>query len=279
MGTTASLRASVAVLVALLGLTACGEEEDGGVSYADDIRPMFEDRCVFCHQPGSPYGPETGQGLDIANPYAEEGLVNAQNFWAGGPIHPDLPARTVTIGDPEASFLIFKISDPELGYLPSDGGAGGHMPLQLPAMTLEEVALAEQWVADGAEDNAFFRCQVLYPYMPTLARARECGLTFRPGFPGKCDGCHFAGTPNPPDLDDPFGPQGLVGVRSSYRADLLRVEPGSPDRSLLVQKLRASANGNLPSSEFGSPMPKPILPLSNEQVATVREWILTGARP
>lgn len=278
MRTTASSRASVPVLVALLGLGACGEEQDDGVTYADDVRLIFEDRCVFCHQPGAPYGPETGQGLDFANPYAEEGVVNAQNFWAG-PAHPELPPRTVTIGDPEASFLIFKIADPELGYLPSDGSAGGRMPLQLPAMTEEQVELVEQWVADGARDDAFFRCQVLYMFMPSPPLAQECGIRYMPGFPGKCNSCHFAGTPNPPDLADPFGPQGLVSVRSSYRADLLRVEPGSPERSLLVQKLRASANGNLPSSEFGSPMPKPVLPLSSEQVELIREWIRTGARP
>jgi hypothetical protein len=48
---------------------------------------------------------------------------------------------------------------------------------------------------------------------------------------------------------------------------------------LLVQKLRASAEGNLPSSEYGTPMPKPILPLDAEQVALVRQWIVEGAKP
>lgn len=278
MDTTASSRASLGVLVALLGLGACSGEEDDGVTYAGDVRLIFDDRCVFCHQPGAPYGPETGQGLDFANPYAEEGVVNAVNFWAG-PAHPEFPAKTVTIGDPEASFLIFKISDPELGYLPSDGSGGGHMPLQIPPMLPEEVALVEQWVMDGAPNDDSFRCDVLYMFMPTIPLATECNKRFMPGFPGKCDSCHFAGTPYPPDLSDPFGPDGLVGVRSNYRSDLLRVEPGSPDRSLLVQKLRASANGNLPSSEFGAPMPRPVLPLSNEQVDLIRQWILEGARP
>lgn len=276
MGTTASSRASLAVLVALLGLSACGEEDDG-ITYADDIGPLFQDRCVYCHQPGGPYGPGTGSGLDIANPYAEEeGLVNAPNLWRGD-AHPELPERTVAIGDPDASFLIYKISSPDSGYL--GDFAGSYMPYQVPAMTADEVARVEQWVSEGAQDDSFFRCQILYSFMPSRPLAAECGIRFMPGFPGKCDGCHFAGTPNPPDLTAPFGPDGLVSVRSSFRADLLRVEPGSPDRSLLVQKLRASANGNLPSSEFGTPMPKPILPLSSEQVELVREWIRTGARP
>lgn len=274
MGTTASSRASVVVLV-LLGLVACGEEDDG-VTYADDIRPLFQDRCVFCHQPGAPYGPGTGAGMDIANPYAEEGVVNAPNLWRGD-AHPELPERTVAIGDPDASFLIYKISSPESGYL--GDFAGSYMPYQAPAMTAPEVEQVEQWVADGAQNDTFFRCQILYSFMPSRPLAAECGIRFMPGFPGKCDTCHFAGTPNPPDLSDPFGPQGLVSVRSSYRTDLLRVEPGSPERSLLVQKLRASARDNLPTSEFGSPMPKPILPLSSEQVELVRQWILTGARP
>ncbi|MEY4543927.1 MAG: hypothetical protein RL685_122 [Pseudomonadota bacterium] len=265
------------VWLTLLTLAACGEADDG-VTYAEDIRPLFEDRCIFCHQPGAPFGPGTGSGIDIANPFAEEdGLVNAPNLWAPG--HPELPEKTVVPGDPEASFLIHKIAAPELGYLPESGIAGAFMPFQSTAMTLEEVGLVEQWVSDGAQDDSFFRCQVWYPMMPTRELAAECGIRYRIGAPGKCDACHFAGTHNPPDLADPFGPLGIVSVRGAYRADLLRVEPGSPERSLLVQKLRASAEGNLPSSEYGTPMPKPILPLDAEQVALVRQWIVEGAKP
>lgn len=275
MSTTVSWRASTPILVVVLGLAACSEEDEG-VTYADDVRPMFEDRCVVCHQPGAPYGPDFGAGLDVANPYAEEGLVNAPNLWHES--DGTLPELTVARGDPEASYLIHKISDPDLGYLARNTG-GAFMPLQLPVATADEVALVEQWVSDGAQDDAFFRCQVWYPMMPTRELAAECGIRYAPGQPGRCDTCHFAGTPNPPDLSDPFGPQGIVDVQASYRADLLRVEPGSPDRSLLVQKLRASAEGNLPSSEYGSPMPKPVLPLDEQQVALVRQWILEGARP
>lgn len=265
-------------LVTLLALAACGEEDDDGVTYADDIRPLFNDRCVSCHQPGAPFGPETGQGMDIADPYAEEGLVNAQNFWAVG--HPEYPARNVVAGDPEASFLIYKISDPALGYLPANPGiVGAFMPYQIPPMTADEVAVVEQWVSNGAPDDMTFRCQIWYPYMPTPELARACGIRYLAGVPGKCNGCHFAGTPNPPDLTDPFGPQGLVGVQSHYRSDLLRVEPGSPETSLLVQKLRNSAEGNRPNSAFGSPMPRPVLPLDEQQVALVRQWIVEGARP
>ncbi len=268
-------RSSAPVLLALL-LAACAEEDDG-VTFEDDLRPLFEDRCVFCHQPGAPFGPETGAGMDVANPFAEEGLVNAPNIWAGP--HPELPGQLVVPGDPEASFVIHKISDPALGYLPETGIAGAFMPYQIPAMTAGEVALVEQWVSEGAQDDSFFRCQVWYWMMPTRALAAECGIRYRPGEPGKCDTCHFAGTHNPPDLADPFGPQGVVGVRAAYRADMLRVEPGSPETSLLVQKLRASAEGNLPSSEYGTPMPRPVLPLSEEQVALVRQWIEEGAKP
>lgn len=264
--------------VLLLALAACGEEEDNSVTYADDIRTLLNDRCVSCHQPGAPYGPDTGQGLDAASPYAEEGLVNSPNYWAAG--HPEFPARTVVAGDPEASFLIYKISDPALGYLPADPGiAGVAMPYQIPPMTAEEVAVVEQWVSDGAPDDMTFRCQIWYPFMPTPDLARACGARYRPGVLGKCNGCHYAGTPNPPDLTAPFGPQGLVGVQSHYRSDLLRVDPGSPETSLLVQKLRNSAQGNLPNSTYGSPMPRPVLPLDEQQVALVRQWILEGAKP
>ena len=59
----------------------------------------------------------------------------------------------------------------------------------------------------------------------------------------------------------------------------LRVAPGDPDASLLVQRVRESAGDNLPSSEFGAPMPKPTPALDEAQVQVVRQWILDGAHP
>jgi hypothetical protein len=257
------------VIPSLLSFTiGCGGDDDHGVTYADDIRPLFEDRCAVCHRPGAPYGPGTGAGPDIHDPFAmPDGLVNAPNLWySDKPGHSVLPQRLVVSGQPDDSFVINKIADPALGLLPED--AGEHMPLQIERITADELARIEQWVSDGAQDNAFYDQQV-----------RPIFVSTSPGVPGKCDTCHYANTPDPPDLTDPFGANGLVNIPSRFRADLLRVVPNDPDASLLVQRVRASAGDNLPSSEYGSPMPKPIAALTTEQVDQVRQWIAEGARP
>ena len=143
------------------------------------------------------------------------------------------------------------------------------MPFPIERITPDELARVEQWVASGAQDDDFYRTQVAASIflMPN-------GYT-----PGKCDVCHFKGSSIPMDITDPFGPDGIVGVRSKFRSDMLRVAPGDPDGSLVVQRMRQSVGENLPTSEFGAPMPKPTPLLSDAQVEVVRQWILEGARP
>jgi hypothetical protein len=237
-------------------------EKDEGITYTD-MRPLFEE-CAFCHRVGAPFGPGTMSGPDIVNPDSpEDGLLEAPNQWyhEGSSI----PARLVVPGAPDDSFLINKIADPALGLLPEGGGP---MPYVIERITMDELALVEQWVSSGAEDNDFFRGQV-YPIFVGPVRAFP---------PSKCDTCHFAGTPNPPDMADPFGPEGIVGVRSNYRSDMLRVAPGDVEGSLLVQRLRLSAETNLPNNEYGAPMPRPVTPLNPAEVDLVRQWISEGAR-
>lgn len=259
----------------LLG-AGCGAAQDEHVTYAKDVQAIFEP-CTSCHRPDAPAGPSTGNGFDILNPYAAvDGLLTAQNLWKMGHMEIDSPVYLVVPGNPDDSFLIDKISDPALELLPGDQ-AGAPMPLQFfgPPFELTEAEKTsiERWISEGAEDTAQFRAEVV----PVIGDDGRFGTLDRNGRPkqGKCQLCHFADTPNPPDLTDPFGPNGLVNVVANYRADMMRVQPFDPGSSFLVRKIRAKE----PGSEQGAPMPRSYPRLTDSQVETVRQWILEGARP
>lgn len=297
-------RKAVAYGAALFVLSSCGggsESDADSVTYSDDIQPIFNRRCTTCHRPGGP------SGVDIRNPFSTQpppnvGLARALNQWKVRNAELDLPEYDVMPGEPSESFLIHKISDPSLGMLPPDPDgtmgpalppAGSHMPLQLPVLAREEVSLIEDWVFAGAPNGDFMdRGDRLDPSSrPPQLRSFEADI--RPIFgaedtvnaergvcqPGagpcaRCIYCHYQGTLNPPDLSDPFGPDGIVNVDAILRPDMKRVVPGDPEASLLIRKIRPDETG-----EFGPRMPYSYAALSADQVELVRQWILDGARP
>lgn len=88
-----------------------------------------------------------------------------------------------------------------------------------------------------------------------------------------CSPCHAgAGAPQGLRLDAASSYASLVGVPSSEVPGLLRVEPGDPANSYLIQKLagNASVGDRMPSGQ-------PALPEATIQV--IRQWILDGAMP
>jgi hypothetical protein len=248
--------------LALIALPGCGGEEDTEVTYNDDVRRIFNRRCTTCHESSTPIGVDI---VDIQNPFApERGLVFAPNSWAAPDAYPGLtPAQNVVPFEPENSFLLDKIT----GDLPPDGG-GAAMPLQVSPLDANELAVVEQWVTDGAQDNTFFRENV----RPIFGSEDSTGAYIN----GKCIFCHYTGSPNPLDLSNPFDPQnGLVNVPATYRGDMVRVQPGSPDDSLLILKVRAQR----PESDIGAQMPYSFTKLTASQIDIVRQWIVEGARP
>jgi len=243
--------------------TGCTEEE--GITYSNDIRPLFVD-CTTCHQPGAPYGPPPGAATDILNPFGTGGLVVSKNLWKEG--HPDIdsPVNNVTPGDPDDSFLIDKIADPPLA---ASVGAGSPMPFQPERLTPAELTSLETWIQAGATQSAQFLAEVL----PIIGnKDRFAGA---PNTDGKCQFCHYANTPNPPDLTDPFGPNGLVNVAAKYRSGAVRVVPGNPEASFLITKVKATES----TADNGAPMPRRFDRLTDSQVDRVRQWIEEGAKP
>lgn len=85
-------------------------------------------------------------------------------------------------------------------------------------------------------------------------------------------GCHTEGTaPFGLRLDNANQSAALLINTASFEApSLLRVAPGDADNSFLVQKLEGT-------SGIGDQMPLNRTPLSEEQVAVIRQWINEGA--
>jgi hypothetical protein len=227
------------------------------VSYARDIRPIFAVRCTACHHDDSAID------VDIADPFsAPNGIVGSVNTWAEAYPEGGTPPLNIDPGNVEGSFILQKISDPDL-----DGAvAGSFMPLALPRLTTQELADLRAWIDAGANDDQTF-ADTIRPIFGDETRLGASG--------GKCTYCHhsFAGG-TPPNLTDPFDPQtGAVGVASTLVPGMLRIAPGDAAASFLVQKVEATEPGPM-----GAPMPMHFAPLSAEEIDRVATWIAEGAQ-
>ena len=84
-------------------------------------------------------------------------------------------------------------------------------------------------------------------------------------------GCHLgAGAPQGLRLDDANSFGLLVGVPSSEASSTLRVAPGDPGNSYLIQKLEGSAS-------VGAQMPLGAPALEQASIDVIRQWISDGA--
>ncbi len=84
-------------------------------------------------------------------------------------------------------------------------------------------------------------------------------------------GCHLgAGAPQGLRLDEANSYGLLVGIASSQVSSTLRVAPGDPDNSYLVQKLEGTAS-------VGAQMPLNAPPIEQASIDVIRQWISDGA--
>jgi uncharacterized membrane protein len=93
----------------------------GKVSFAGDVMPLLQSRCVNCHG-----GAQTSRGLDL-NSY-DSVMVGSQN----GPI--------VSAGDAANSLIVQVV-------------ASGNMPKRSQRLTPAEVQLLTDWINAGAKKN------------------------------------------------------------------------------------------------------------------------------
>ena len=88
-----------------------------------------------------------------------------------------------------------------------------------------------------------------------------------------CTQCHIgASAPQGLRLDAANSFAMLVNVSSSEVSSLLRVNPGNPDQSYLVQKVQGSA-------AVGGRMPLGQAALPQDRIDLIRQWISAGAPP
>jgi hypothetical protein len=86
-----------------------------------------------------------------------------------------------------------------------------------------------------------------------------------------CTGCHAgANAPQGLRLDASNSYTLLVNVQANEVPSLLRVNPGNPDQSYLVQKIQGNA-------AVGGRMPLGQAPLPQDRIDLVRRWIAAGA--
>jgi hypothetical protein len=266
------------LLLPLLAAGCGGTETEDGVSYAKDVKPILESRCVLCHTERSTF--------NLADPFTSSmsSLFNHRTEWADEE-NEYTQGREIDIvpGDPDGSFLVEKITDPALKPTFCDPSAGigcAYMPAGIfmpPAprrLTDTQINKVRQWIADGAQNDSVFRDEIANAiFNPTAVNGDLCGPYGSVKNCIPCASCHYTGAPTFPDLQQNQW-ENLVGVRAHFRSDLLLVDPGNPDTSFLMLKLEATKA----TSEVGGPMPYGFPPLLDDQVATIREWIADGAR-
>jgi hypothetical protein len=86
-----------------------------------------------------------------------------------------------------------------------------------------------------------------------------------------CSACHVgASAPQGLRLDAASSYALLVGVPSSESPSLLRIKPGDPDNSYLVQKIEGLA-------ALGARMPLGQAPLPQATIDAIRQWVSDGA--
>ena len=121
------------LLLALAVIAFPGSAEP--VSFSQDVLPILEKECGYCHMRGERYGYLV---LDEANAY--QALVNVSSF-----AMPDI--RRVKPGDPDNSYLVMKLD----GRYLAAGGEGWIMPFF--RLRKSEIETITRWIAEGAADN------------------------------------------------------------------------------------------------------------------------------
>lgn len=86
-------------------------------------------------------------------------------------------------------------------------------------------------------------------------------------------GCHGGATVQQGlRLDPGFSAGNLINVASPQDATLIRVIPGNPGGSFLIQKLEGTQTVGIRMPAFSPPLPQ-------ATIDVIRQWILNGAPP
>jgi len=125
MGHRPAWRAIVMPLAAVFSLLGCSRQ----VSFEGDVRPILDNRCVKCHQPGGEGYLKSG--LDLEN---YKGLMKGTKF---GPV--------VVPGSSINSTLV--------NLIEHKASSAINMPHNEAPLPEEQVELIKRWVDQGAKNN------------------------------------------------------------------------------------------------------------------------------
>jgi hypothetical protein len=230
-----------------LDLKAKGAGAAGGVSFIRQVAPILNARCGNCH---------------VRNARGMFSMATYESLMAGPPA-----GKVVFPGNLKGSDLIVKIEDKEM----PPSGAG------IPA---EELDTLKKWVEAGAKfDGPDPKAQLTTLIMglpqpaatPMLTVQQATGkeiVSFAkeiaPVLAASCTGCH--GNQNPRGNLSLFTFERLL--RGGDRGEPL--VPGKPADSLLVKKLKGTADGG--RMPFNQP------PLDTALIAKFEKWIEEGAK-
>lgn len=105
------------------------------VSFKNDVQPIFNSQCVFCHVTGA-----ENAGLNLGRREAHASLMASSS---------EAPMPRVTPGDPAKSYLVYKLRGTQL----EAGGSGNAMPMYDPPKPFpaEQLELIERWIREGAK--------------------------------------------------------------------------------------------------------------------------------
>lgn len=225
------------IAVSLAWLLA-GSAAAAGTDFSG-VDTVLKARCVLCHS-----GPTAPLGLRLDS---REGVLAGSSRGA-----------IVVAGDPAGSELIKRIEGTSLPRMPMTGP---------PYLTVEEVALFEQWILEGMPGGAEAAASEPSPGKPDVVGGPVRYDQVAPILAQRCVKCHTE--------------QGLMGAApEGYRlasyadtmstADRVRVVPGSPGASELVRRIRGQARPRMPFD--GPPF------LTAEEIDLIERWIADGAR-
>lgn len=121
----------------LVAIPSAFAQDPAPVSYRQDLQPIFNTQCVFCHVAGA----ENGE-LDLSRRVSHAELLSPSS---------QAPMPRVSAGDPGRSYLLHKLRGTQL----EAGGLGNAMPMYDPPrpFSADALELVERWIRAGAPNN------------------------------------------------------------------------------------------------------------------------------
>jgi mono/diheme cytochrome c family protein len=124
----------LAVVIAVLGgALAYAVAQEGGVSYAKDVEPVFLAECGDCHGAENPK-----KGLDLSQGRGLAAMLDRPSQEVDG-------ALLLKAGDPAASYLWQKLT-----HNASEGKGMPRTMFGAKKLPQEQLDLVERWIREGA---------------------------------------------------------------------------------------------------------------------------------